>query len=239
MPLQLKLVGPGFQGAANTAIADESGNARHATLLGGDNTSVLQSTDRPGIAGVHSLHLNAVDDYFTFPSLLGVLGDNATVMAWVKLDVATPAGPATSGLWNIGAVYAGNSEHHPYTGGTGYYPTFRGSNNTTVARIGPTDLSAGGTRTNWNHVCITTAPGANGWKLIINNTLITQATGITGVYYDNDLWCFGQSSNGGFYFDGFVWDFRVYDETITNTAPMMAEANAPAGRSRMLMGVGI
>lgn len=227
--LVVKCVGPAFTAAGSTTIADESGNGRTATLQGGDNTSTLQSTDRPGTAGVHSLHLNGTDDHFTLPDLTSLMGDNASVMAWIKLDVATPAGVGQTGLWNTGALVAGSGTHHPYTSGVGYYDSFRITSNTTASRVDAVNLTAGGTRTNWHHVAITTSPGASGWKLWIDGVEITTTTGITGVYYDADRWGFGQSSTGGFFFDGYVWDFRIYNTNeAANLTTIIAEKDTAA-----------
>lgn len=223
-----KWVGPAFTAAGTTNVPDESGNSRVGTLQGGDNTSTLQSTDRPGTAGTHSLHLNGSDDHITASDITSLMGDNASVMAWVKLDVATPAGTAQTGLWNTGAAIGGSATHHPYTSGVGYYDSFRITSNTTATRVDAVNLAAGGTRTNWHHVAVTTSPGASGWKLWIDGSQITSTTGLVGIYYDSDRWGFGQSSTGGFFFDGYVWDFRIYNKTLTSAelATVIAEKDS-------------
>lgn len=222
-------IGPAFSGAASTTVADESGNARTGTLTGGDNTSTLQSTDRPGTAGTHSLHFNGTDDYVALPNLATFMGDNASVMAWLKLDVATPATAPPTGLWNTGPAITSGASHHPFTDGFGYYSAFRATNNTTLSRVNSVNLSAGGTRTSWHHVAITTSPGANGWKLWIDGVQITSTTGTTGVYYDSDLWSFGRSFDGttSYFFDGYIWDCRIYNTNeAANLAAIMAEKDS-------------
>lgn len=199
---------------SGTSAADSSGNANNGTYT---NSPTLAQSGAFGTSKAVAFAA-ASSQYVALPNLSASLGDNATLACWIKLNTATPAAASASGICNLGPILAGNASHYPYTDGLAYLSIFRFSNNTTCSRVNSIALPGGVTRTNWHHFCITTTPGTNGWKLYINGSLVTQATGITGVYYDADLWALGRSSDGtSYYIDGKLDDARIYSRALSAT----------------------
>lgn len=161
------------------------------------------------------------------------MGDTGSVMMWIKLDDANPALQGQTGLWNFGP-FNSNSTHYPWTTGVGFFSTFRYTANATLTRVDNVVLPAGVTRTNWHHIAITQTPGANGWKLIIDGSVVTQTTGLSPLYWDNDAWNVGrsiQTAGGSFYYvDGRIADVRIYDtDQSANIDLIMAEKDAAPG----------
>lgn len=122
------------------------------------------------------------------------LGDSATIMYQVQLDVDPPAATAQTGDAMIGSALSGtpNVSHYPWTDGNVYSSTLRhtsGTANNRVTVSNPGDLSL----EHW--VTIRTTPGTNGWQWLLDGVVIAQATGLTSLYYGNE-WRIGQSVNG-------------------------------------------
>lgn len=197
---------------SGTTAADSSGNSRPGTYSG---TFTLNQTGPGGLLS-KGVAFDGVNGQVLLTSLNGILGDNATVAHWIKLDNASPTPTSKTGLHNLGALVSGKNTHYPWDGdGKGYFTSFRNTSNTASSRVDAVTLPAGVTRTNWHHLAITTTPGANGWTLYINGSAVTTATGVTGVYYDNDLWSLGGSSASQ-WLDGNAADFRVYTRCLSS-----------------------
>lgn len=185
--------------ASTTVVATVASNG---TLNGGSNTSAI-STTGPGNLYPLALHFDGSDDYISITNLSASISSTATVCLWVKLDVATPAASAQTGLMGITTTLA---SHYPYTDGSAYLGVLRNN------RVNSITLPGGVTRTAWHHVAIVTQTGANGWKLYVNGDLVTQTTGETlgTIAY----WVVGYSGFGH-YLDGSIADVRVYDDAKT------------------------
>lgn len=92
--------------AASTAVVATTGS--NATLTGGDNTSVVHSTDAPAGGGItSSFLLNGTDDWvdFSASSITWTAGAARSLSFWFK-DSATPSshyifGHDTGGQWFI------------------------------------------------------------------------------------------------------------------------------------------
>jgi hypothetical protein len=210
---------------------DSSGHNRTATLVAGPGSTWPKPYNIGAVGPALSFHALSLQ-YVSFPSLASGLGDNATFCCWAKLIDATPAFSQFTGLAHLGGLITNSGTHYPYTDGLGYFGIFRGQSNTTADRISGVVLPGGVERTQWHHICITTTPGTNGWKLYINGVLITTATGITGVYYDNDQWTIGKTSDpsfGDFYTNGAIDDVRIYSRTLSapDIAAVMVAADTP------------
>lgn len=219
--------------ASGSAAADSSGHARGGTLV---NTPAWGTGQIGGALGF----VAASSQRITMPNLAAVLGDNATFACWIKLAAATPGIDSKTGLASLGAVIGVNATHYPYTDGLGYFGLFRATSDTGSSRVDAVTLPAV-TRTNWHHLCITTSPGANNWILYINGSSVTTATGITGVYYDADLWALGVSDNGAaqFYLDGSLDEVRIYSRALspTDVAALYAFTGGTVIRSQMSGGI--
>ena len=147
-----------------------------------------------------------------------------TVMVRCKLDVATPAALAQSGLisWNNTAT---GSTHYPFTSGVCYNSIFR------LNRAGPITLSASITRTTW-HWFITRDDAANGWEMLQakdDGTLYSVSTAaheawVTAIFARN----IGKNS-GGNYFDGGMDRFLVGDSRWSDAQiqAVIAGGNGP------------
>lgn len=214
--------------------ADSSGHARTATPVSGSGSTWPKIYMAGQVGSALSFHALS-NQFLTIPSLASAMGDNATFCCWVKRIDATPAFDQLTGFGHLGPLITNGGTHYPFTNGLGYFGFFRASNNTTVDRISAVNLPAGVDRTQWHWLCISTAPGANGWNLYINNVLVTSATGITGVYYDADQWTIGKTSDptfGDYYFDGALDEVRIYSRTLSaaDRAAVMAyiDPTAPA-----------
>lgn len=145
-----------MEGSAN----DVSGNGLHGTLTGSPPPS--------WVAG--KIDLGAylpIGASIVLPSLAAYFTTEGTFSAWVRLAEHTPL--ATRGGWYLDGDTAANT-HYPYVDGNIYTGILSGSRKS----IGPGVI---GDRTQWHMVTVTAAPGANGWKLYQNTTLVFQAAG--------------------------------------------------------------
>jgi hypothetical protein len=201
--------------AASTVVVGSVGG--NGTLQAGDNTSAKSDTG-PTAEYPLALHINGSDDYISIPDFTASLGDSATFALWVKLDDATPAGESTTGFANLGALVTGRASHYPYNVDVkAYLNIFRATSNTTISRVNAITLPGGVSLDAWHHVCITTTTGSNNWIFYINGSSVTTATGITGVYYDSDLWSIGRSGDGttSYWLDGTVAGIRLYSRALS------------------------
>ena len=166
---------------------------------------------------------DGVNDLATIPATSHTLAAG-TVMVRCKLDVATPANLAQSGLisWNNTAT---GSMHYPFTSGVGYIPQFR------LTRVGPITLSALVPRNGW-HWLIIRDDAANGWECLQSLDDGVLRSVATQTHEEWATAIFARSvgkTSGGNCFDGgmdrfFVGDSRWSDAQIQ---AVIAGGNGP------------
>lgn len=194
----------------DNVATDSTANARNGTLV---NSPAYGTGQISGCLNLVSASTQRCD----IPSLVGVLGDDATFACWFKRTDATPSQASESGFAHLGAATSSGTTHMPWTNGLYYVGLFRATSNSSNSRVDGITPPGGVTRTNWHHICVTTTPGTNGWKLYVNGSLVSQTTGIAGVYYDADRWTVGASDDGANFhhanasFD----DVRVYNRALS------------------------
>ena len=194
---------------------------RHAAVTG----SVVM-TDRanpfvgraPGFIGAAA----DANGYYTMPSdALASLDTEATLSCWCKLQEATPADGANTGI----PVYIGSGSSdpsvYPFTDGTAYIATFL------ATRISFTPL-ASVDRAQWHLFTITSKPGANNWICYQNAQVATTQTGDATVSKATGKIGTSHIAVGSFFVRGFVADVRVYKRALT--AAEVTALYAPASR---------
>ena len=149
-----------------------------------------------------SFALDGVDDYIFAPIDTNLFSTEATMIIWLKNDVATPSGGQTGIIGYFGS--GGGIDHYPWDNGAAYLSTFRNS------RIGAITLSASIGRTTAHMLTVTT--DATNWKLYQNTTLITTQPALSSVYLDN--FNIGRSSGSHFY-QGNVYSFMIYNRALS------------------------
>lgn len=199
---------------SGTSVASIGSNTTAATLV---RDAVNTYTAGP-LTGTIGQFLNGTSDFVTLPGISASLGDSASFCIWIKETVHPPTDALKTGFANFGPVISGGANHATWTDGKLYMSFGRATGNTTVSRVNTLDYAASNT-TGWHHIAVTTTPGANGWKLYIDGVLSSQTTGLSGLYWDNDLWCIGKSYDGVAtrYFNGAVSDFWLFDRAIDPT----------------------
>ena len=147
-----------------------------------------------------------------------------TIMIRCKLDVATPAALAQSGLIEWSSAAAGSS-HYPFTSGVAYLAPFR------VNRAGPITLSAGIPRTGW-HWLIIRDDAASGWQVLQsldNGVLVSVGTAAHEAWVPTNNRFIGRNAAGN-HLDGAIDRFIVGDSRWSDAhiQAVIAGGNGPA-----------
>lgn len=119
-------------------------------------------------------------------------GNAASLSVWLKLDAATPADSAKTGIMQAGATLGGNN-HYPFTNGLVYLDAFRTSREV----ITP---SGGVSRAAWHLLTITTTASGS-WLVYQNTTLVHTASANATVTISDGTQIFrlGASATAGTY----------------------------------------
>lgn len=218
--LQMQLIASNYTDGATWT--DSSGMGNNATR-GGTPTRVLGATPTGGAV----VRFNGTTDLFSLPNFAsGFTSGEAFVV--VRIDNDPPSGGGQTGLWKFGT--AGANMHYTWTDGN-IYDSFGSTGRPNMGN--PTqDL----TQFHIYHV----RSESGFWESRINNVVhYSSASNTVGFRSDPYL----GRSNGGFYLDGEIAEFRFYEGTLTagerdtifnslNGAYIIPEPSAP-----MLMGV--
>jgi len=187
--------------AANTRSYSGTGvTAFSISGIGSTGTLTNGPTYRTANGG--SFVLDGTNDYIYAPVDTSLFSTQATMVIWLKNDVATPSSGQTgiSGYFGAG----GGNDHYPWADGAAYMSTFRNG------RIGPITLSASIGRTSAHMLTITA--DTTSWKLYQNTTLITTQSGLSSVYLDN----FNIGTSGGtYYYQGNIYAFMIYNRALS------------------------
>ena len=201
--------------AANTRSYSGIGLTAYS-ISGIGSTGTLTNGPTYKTANGGSFVLDGTNDYIYAPVDTTLFTTQATMIIWLKNDVATPSSYQTgiSGYFGAG----GGNDHYPWADGTAYMSTFRNG------RIGPITLSASIGRTSAHMVTVTT--DATNWKLYQNTTLITTQSALSSVYLDN--FNIGKS-NGEYYYQGNIYAFMIYNRALS-ADEILQNYNAFKGR---------
>ena len=157
-----------------------------------------------------SFHLNGTSNYWDISSLVSNIdftSNEASVVIWLKLDVATPAAGNQTGIFNLSSD-TGNS-HYVWTDSKAYLYAFRS------VRVESIAVSSSVTRTDWHMITVTTTPGTNGWKFYQNTELVKQTTGENSIDIGTSSYI-GKSS-GDRYIDGYLASTSIYNKALSST----------------------
>ena len=201
--------------AANTRSYSGIGLTAYS-ISGIGSTGTLTNGPTYKTANGGSFVLDGTNDYIYAPVDTTLFTTQATMIIWLKNDVATPSSYQTgiSGYFGAG----GGNDHYPWADGTAYMSTFRNG------RIGPVTLSASIGRTSAHMLTVTT--DATNWKLYQNTTLITTQSALSSIYLDN--FNIGTSS-GTFYYQGNIYVFMIYNRALS-ADEILQNYNAFKGR---------
>lgn len=153
---------------------------------------------------------DGIDDFISLPDFSTDFTDEATIIAWVKLDDASPANPKL-GLWEIHAATPNQATLYPYTDGKAYLSTFR------TARVSGIVLSGAVNLENWHTVMITTKPGTNNWKFYQDLELVKQVDGEVSVNITGGSIQIGRDTSqaSNFFLDGNLGELVIYNRFFT------------------------
>jgi hypothetical protein len=166
------------------------------------STAILTNGPTYKTANGGSFVLDGTNDYIYAPIDTTLFTTQATMIIWLKNDVAIPA-PSQTGISGYFGAGGGN-DHYPWADGAAYMSTFRNG------RIGPITLSASIGRTSAHMLTITA--DTTSWKLYQNTTLITTQSGLSSVYLDN----FNIGTSGGtYYYQGNIYVFMIYNRALS------------------------
>ena len=201
--------------AANTRSYSGIGLTAYS-ISGIGSTGTLTNGPTYKTANGGSFVLDGTNDYIYAPVDTTLFTTQATMIIWLKNDVATPSSGQTgiSGYFGAG----GGNDHYPWADGAAYMSTFRNG------RIGPITLSASIGRTSAHMLTITA--DTTSWKLYQNTTLITTQSGLSSVYLD--YFNIGTSS-GTFYYQGNIYVFMIYNRALS-ADEILQNYNAFKGR---------
>lgn len=192
--------------------ADEnsySGSGSTITDLVTGNTGSILGSPAPTFSN-GSFHLNGTSNYWDISSLVSNIdftSNEASVVIWLKLDVATPAAGDQTGIFNLSSD-TGNS-HYVWTDSKAYLYGFRS------VRVESITVSSSVTRTDWHMISVTTTPGTNGWKFYQNTELVTQTTGESSI--DIGTSSFIGKSSASRYLDGYLASTSIYNKALSST----------------------
>jgi len=165
-----------------------------------------------------SFIFDGANDYLYAPINTNLFSSEATMIIWLKNDIATPPNAQTGIIGYFGD--GGGNDHYPWSDGAAYLSTFRNS------RIGPITLSASIGRTSAHMLSVTT--DAVNWKLYQNTTLITTQSALSSIYLGT--YNIGKS-NSDFYYQGNIYSFIIYNRALT-AQEILQNYNAMKGRYR-------
>lgn len=186
--------------AINRSYAGTGNTAYSISGIGYTGTLTNGPTYKTANGG--SFVLDGTNDYIYAPVDTSLFTTQATMIIWIKNDVASPFSGQTGLIGYFGN--GGGNDHYPWTGDSAYFSTFRNN------RLGPITLSASIGRTSAHMVTVTT--DATNWKLYQNTTLITTQSALSSIYLDN--FNIGKS-NGEFYYQGNVYAFMIYNKALS------------------------
>lgn len=153
------------------------------------------------------LFFDGSSGYISIPNVAEMLhgGTEATLEMWVKKSSVQYGFIQLSGFANS------NGNLYPYTtNDVVYLDIFRNN------RLGPITMKS--STTNWHHFAVTTAPGANGWKLYQNGELVYQTDGQATVSTNYRSFEIGRNSDvryaHGEFSDVRVWKIARTQEEI-------------------------
>ena len=198
--------------ALSLDAADEnsySGSGSTITDLVTGNTGSILGSPAPTFSS-GSFHLNGTSNYWDISSLVSNIdftSNEASVVIWLKLDVATPAAGNQTGIFNLSSD-TGNS-HYVWTDSKAYLYGFRS------ARVESITVSSSVTRTDWHMISVTTTPGNNGWKFYQNTELVKQTTGESSI--DIGASSFIGKSSASRYLDGYLASTSIYNKALSST----------------------
>lgn len=186
--------------AINRSYAGTGNTAYSISGIGYTGTLTNGPTYKTANGG--SFVLDGTNDYIYAPVDTSLFTTQATMIIWIKNDVASPFSGQTGLIGYFGN--GGGNDHYPWTGDSAYFSTFRNN------RLGPITLSASIGRTSAHMVTVTT--DATNWKLYQNTTLITTQSALSSIYLNN--FNIGKS-NGEFYYQGNVYAFMIYNKALS------------------------
>jgi len=199
-----------------------SGSGSTITDLVTGNTGSILGSPAPTFSN-GSFHLNGTSNYWDISSLVSNIdftSNEASVVIWLKLDVATPADGDQTGIFNLSSN-TGNS-HYVWTNSKAYLYGFRS------ARVEAIVVTSSVTRTDWHMIAITTTPGTNGWKFYQNTELVKQTTGESSI--DIGTSSFIGKSSADRYLDGYLASTLIYNKALSS-AEISQIYNAHKSRS--------
>ena len=186
------------------------------SISGIGSTGTLTNGPTYKTANSGSFVLDGTNDYIYAPVDTTLFTTQATMIIWLKNDVATPPSGQTgiSGYFGAG----GGNDHYPWENGAAYMSTFRND------RINFITLSASIGRTSAHMLTITA--DTTSWKLYQNTTLITTQSGLSSVYLDY----FNIGTSGGtYYYQGNIYAFMIYNRALS-ADEILQNYNAFKGR---------
>jgi len=186
-------------------------------LVGGIGGTLVNGTGFSS-AKNGSFVFDGANDYLYAPINTNLFSSEATMIMWLKNDIATPPNAQTGIIGYFGD--GGGNDHYPWSDGAAYLSTFRNS------RIGPITLSASIGRTSAHMLSVTT--DAVNWKLYQNTTLITTQSALSSIYLGT--YNIGKS-NSDFYYQGNIYSFIIYNRALT-AQEILQNYNAMKGRYR-------
>ena len=203
--------------AANTVVADSSGNGNNGTSAA-HNTSTLSTTGKIGTGFL----LDGTSDYITGPALSALAG-SITYAAWVYLT--TVAGGGKYGLIDClnNSTYADGAAlilDYSSVGVLGYYSSVTGW------KAGPGGEDSQVLLNAWNHIAISVDAGAGGVAYRNGSTLFSWS-GVSAVVAPTQGLRVGQSYAGNL-LKGKIDDVRVYNTALTG-AQIASIYNAGSG----------
>ena len=188
--------------AANTTVADNSGNGYTGTLQGGDNTQDLSTTGKIN----DCFDFNGTDDYVDCGTGSGIaLGDGVTalsVSAWFKADSFNEFGIFYFGSFSndhgeFAARFNSGSLNHIRIAGQTY----------------DTDLHLADT-SGWHHIVVT-YDGSTG-KVYLDGALGYTCSKSDSLDLSGLKFIIGAYYSSSYTADGKIDDVRVYSETLSN-----------------------
>ena len=190
-------------------------NAKRSYSGSGSTITDLVTGNTGSVAGSPTFsngafHLNGTSDYWDISSLVSNIdftSNQASVVIWLKLDVATPANGNQTGIFALSSS-TGNS-HYVWTNSQAYLHGFRN------ARVEAIVVTSSVTRTDWHMIAITTTPGTNGWKFYQNTELVKQTTGENSI--DIGTASYVGKSIDSRYLDGYLASTSIYNKALSST----------------------
>jgi hypothetical protein len=193
--------------AANPSSYVGSGNTING-LVGGVGGTLFYGTGFSTADGGSffldgSYAVGGNNNYIYAPINTGLFSNEATMIIWLKNDLAIPS------TYNTGFLGFGQgqvNDHYPYVDGVAYLSTFRN------VRVDAIQLSSTINRALPHMVSVTT--DSSNWKLYQNATL-QHTTSSTGSVYLSRF-TIGYSINA-FFYRGNIYAFMIYNRALTES----------------------